>query len=203
MKNALFILSFLFLSGCNLNTNYDRLEGSWELECQLDNNIYSGIQGTYEFKNGMFRADMTSCDLSQDPVKQVSVEFPYSYGEYVMLGQGLEARELIIHIDSDYRVMTLVYEEDIQGERDRIYWTWGFNNTSIEHSVFGFASNDTEDYWGGYLVNQTGEDSYSPIKSLDGLNINTDFDEDIEDEDYDLDVERPTTVSFQAYIEEI
>mgnify|MGYP000082513402 CR=1 FL=1 len=194
MKKTLLLTSILILSGCNLHTDSDKLDGTWHLECQLENNVYSGIEGVYSFDNGMFSADMTSCDLSNGDPAMVSVSFPYSYGDYVVLGEGMEARQIKIHVDVDYNVNALIYQHREKRENDKIYWTWGFNNTSIEHSIFGFSSNDTESYWGGYLLNNIGDGKYSPIKSLSGLDINTDIDDD------DFSLERPTTVSFQSFL---
>lgn len=205
MKKILLLSLLTLLSACDLDKKYDKIEGSWILECQLENNVYSGIKGEYSFKNGNFTADMESCNLSADETQSVSVSFPYSYGDYIMLGEGLEARHLKIHVESGYTVHALVYEERVKGDDDRLYWTWGLDNTSIEHSVFGFASNDTESYWGGYLINDLGDGTYSPIKTLDGLDIDTDI-KDYDDYKYgdkrEYDIEMPRTVSFKAYLKE-
>jgi hypothetical protein len=204
MKKFLLLSVLTLLSACELDKKYDKLDGSWFLDCQIENNYVSGVNGVYSFKNGVFTADMRSCDPVAEN-QSVSVSFPYSYGDYVLLGEGMEARHLKIHVEPGYTVHALVYEERVSGGNDQLFWTWGFDNTSIEHSIFGFASNDTESYWGGYLVVDSGDGNYSPIKSLKGSDIDT----DIKDDDYykygddrEYDVDKPYTVSFKAYLEE-
>ena len=198
MKKILILAAALVISGCDLSEKRDVLEGSWQLDCDLENNIVSGTKGTFDFDNGVFQADMSSCN-SSGAVDSVSVAFPYTYGEYVILGEGVEARELEIHVDSNYIITLLVYEVDEQGENDKIYWTWGLNNTSVEFSAFGFTSNETESFWGGYIKELVG-DEYYPITSVtnESENIKNSV-RRTDDEDYTGN--RPTTVNYGRYLE--
>lgn len=176
MFRILTILLVFALAGCNNDFESNTVKGNWTSICYYtDGNVLSGVEGEYSFSNDTFTAKMRNCVDSSE----LTVSFPYSVKKYVMLNDYMEARELNIEINDDDVIPALVY---LDPDTDQLYWSWGLDNTSIDHSIFGFFMVDDVPTWGGYPLSVDG-DNFLPITS--------DF----------PDLERPTTVNFEHFLE--
>lgn len=157
------IFSTFILGGCDLDSkDDDYIKGTWHMDCYQDDNVVSGVRGEYRFEDGVLNATMLSCYPSgnENTYYVKTVSFNYEFGDSVILGSGIEAQEFIIHTDGG-DILSLVYKDE---DRNEIYWNWGFSNTSLEYSIFGFYVLNDNPEWGGYPVYKGVDDFYYPIK---------------------------------------
>lgn len=185
MKKIISILTTLMmisLVGCGADDNRKYLTGKWELDCSYKGGIVSGLKGSYNFNDGIMEARMSHCypDELTGEAKSLFVSIPYVFEDEVELGNGLTAIEMrFLLVEGD--ILALVYKDE---ETNSVYWSWGLDNTSLEHSVFGFFVVDEDPVWGGYPVRKDPENpnKYYPVK------------EDFPEQSY------PTTISFDDYL---
>ena len=171
------LLICLVLSGCNHDD--ENLKGSWSLSCYYSSsNVLSEFKGVYSFSGGnVFKAEFKSCIDDLAPPELI-VEYPYSTGEYVTLGSGIEALEVNILINENDSIPALIYITDNQ-----LYFNWGLDNTALEYSIFGYYYLENDAIWGGFPLYEKNDGELYPIF-----------------ENF-LELNEPTTVNFNQYLE--
>ncbi len=177
MNKVTLLILFIILSACKHDEHY--IKGEWLLNCYYNSgNIITGLSGRYKFEAGIFTANLQTCsEEANNELNTFSFSAPYSIGKSVDLGNGLESRVIEFYINELDVVPALLYKHERQ-----IYWSWGINNESINHSVFGFIEIDGLKIWGGYPVYEL-EEKLLPVFE--------NFPE----------IQPPTTVSFETYLE--
>ena len=120
-----------------------------------------------------------SCLKGDIDPSELIIEYPYSTGDYVTLGSGIEALEVNILIDENDTIPVLIYITE-----NKLYFSWGLDNTALKYSVFGIYFIDNMAVWGGF-----------PLFLKDAIfyPIRENF----------LELEKPHSINFNQHLERI
>ncbi len=129
---------------------------------------------------GLFKAQFNNCLNKGFEASELIVEYPYSIGESVVLGSGIDAFLINIQTAENDTIPVLIYIQDNQ-----LFWSWGFDNTNLAYSIFGMYYLDMA-VWGGFPLYLSQKDAiFYPIR-----------------ENF-LELEKPHSINFNQYLERI